>query len=82
MGPPPNTSRRWGNSRRPQRVSLVSTPASCRPGSGGTTGRAPVAMTMARVDSLVAWPSSWVISTCQGSTMRARPSCTSTPRLR
>ena len=33
------------------------------PGSGGTNGAAPVATTMARVDSVFTLPSSWVICT-------------------
>jgi predicted dinucleotide-binding enzyme len=34
----------------------------------------------ARVVKVFTWPSAMVMSTCQGETMRARPSATSTPR--
>jgi lipoprotein-releasing system ATP-binding protein len=45
--------------------------------SGGTNGAAPVATTMARVDSVFTLPSSWVICTCHGSMILAWPSTTS-----
>ena len=80
IGPPPSTSRRSGRVRSCQMVSDVSASTSSMPGMGGTNGRAPAAMTMARVVSVCTWPPGAVISTCQGETMRARPSATSTPK--
>jgi hypothetical protein len=80
MGPPPSTTRRAGNSVRPQTVSLVRKPASLSPGIGGTKGPAPAAMTMALVVSVCCRPSASFTSTVHGLVMRAWPCSTSTPR--
>ncbi len=53
--------------------------ASASPGIGGTKGRAPAAITMFLVVRTSRVPSSFAISTVQGSTMRAVPATTSTP---
>jgi hypothetical protein len=49
-----------------QSVSLVNTPMSARPGSGGTMGAAPVASTTERAVSRRVLPSGCLISTVQG----------------
>ena len=72
IGPPPSTTRRRGNARSAHTVSEVSGPASASPGSGGTNGRAPAAMTMWVVVSVWREPSAAVTSTVHGEVIVAR----------
>ena len=71
-GPPPRTTSRRGRSRNSHTLSEVSTRIVSMPGIGGTKGRAPAAITMARVLSVRA-PLAVLISTVQGEEMRASP---------
>ena len=81
IGPPPSTSRRLGRVRIFHTVSEVSGFISLRPGIGGTSGRAPAAITMLRVVSVCLLPSAFFTSTVQGEVIFASASITSTPRL-
>ncbi len=78
IGPAPRTASVLGRAFRSKTVSCVWKPAASRPGIGGTTGRAPVAITM-RFDRRRPTPSTSIVS---GPTKRASPNCTSTPIAR
>ncbi len=78
IGPPPSTTSRGGNALRFQTVSDVRQPISASPGMGGTNGRAPAAMTMARVVS-ARTPAAVFTSTVQGDVIFASPCRHSTP---
>ena len=53
-GPPPITSNRGGSSVRSNTVALVRKPACLRPGTSGTSGRAPVAISA--FSKVSGWP--------------------------
>lgn len=77
IGPPPMTASRRGSSVRLKIDSLVRKPASASPGTGGTAGRPPVAIT-ARAKRSRASPT----STSSPERKRASPRKTSIPSSR
>ncbi len=78
MGPPPSTTSRFGNASRDHSASDVRHPTVSMPGIGGTTGRAPAAITMLRVVR-VRTPSAVCTSTDHGDVIVASPLMHSTP---
>ena len=79
IGPPPSTTRRRGSSRSCHTVSEVRQPTVSMPGIGGTNGRAPAAITIARVLRRRVPPPASATSTSQGETIFASPCRHSTP---